>query len=101
MWILLEKSRQHFGGSLFIKQEQGGEISLNPFMEWNPIPQNSLFPSHNSLYDQTGTSLAVPFPIFLLRVVELFLFLLHPVLSHGSNSNLVLPNAPIPAFLLR
>lgn len=45
---------------LFLKQEQAGEISPDLLMEWQPIPQNSLFPSHNSLYEQVGIFLVIP-----------------------------------------
>lgn len=31
-----------------------------PVMEWQTIPQNSLFPSHNSMCDQVGIFLAIP-----------------------------------------
>lgn len=44
--------------------------------------------------------LAFPFPILLIWVVELFLFLLHPLLSHASNTSLVLAICfPVQQFL--
>lgn len=106
MWILLEKSRQQFLG-LFV-HKMGNEQEKSPqILSWNGSQSPKIPFSHISLCDQAGVFLAIsgiflaiPLPILLSRDVELFLFFVHPVLSHGSNISFVLGICfPVQQFL--